>query len=1205
MSLFNTLNNITTDKITINDEIVFKNNSITDLVLTGTSFTPSSDDTQKIPTVKFIEDFVDIQDNNYAKLNESNEFVASNTFDENATFNKNIIVAKNNESIVSSLTIDGNSIAVTDSDNNTNTIKIQNTTISTTESTTKDTLTTDNIVTDSIKIPNNSSYTITSITGSSESGRSNNSLPTKDYIDDKIATDLTNCAKKNEANTFENGYTQTFAGPVSISNTLTTSGTVNANNGITTSTGNLNLSSTGKTINLGNKESDPTTIITSSEATPTDTLTTDNLSLRSNLSVTGTSTLTGNTSITGTLTVGSTSTLTGNTTISGTLTVNNASTLAGNVTMGSKQSGQTTLTTTSGIDTFTTDKVIVGTVEMSNGSSGVYDITSIQGSATTGADNTKLTTKGYVDDITASLSNYAKLDDNNTFVANKTQTFSGPVITSDTLTANGGITTSSGNLNLTSTTKQINLVDNSNIKTTAVSGSSPTVYEDTLTTDNITLTKNLTVNGETILTSPVYFGSKSTGKSSLITDQNNYDKFTTDNIDVSQDLSVTGNTTLTGDLNVTGSTTLSDTVTINDTLTTTGDVYLGQKEENKTTIITTQIPGSSPAEYEDTLTTDNVVIRDSFTINGELEANLPQKYNYAYLYNETNHYYTYNNINYEYDTTNHNFKVIGFRNNKNNTFIIEPYLLIEESNELKKYPVIDVDSNFTYTTNNIDTYIYLPDIFDYIMCANLLNKITTSSASNIYISISFKYKMFINYKDNTNSPYFNPPIDTELNFTNKTIYYIIRNPNFEIDLYNDDLWKDSIYVINHNISQLGIIIPNSSLYIINLANINNCYLGLYSFNGTECIDYHLTSNIELLKDKIIEQHYNMYLLMRNNKNNYLQKSKDNNLLYIKQYNTFNEGIESELSYIYNILDSDPEYDNDTKPYAQEGKVVESLSKIYYMTNYSFINWIKYNNNTHKLQVYIDSIYNNKNYNFKYSTGYMTYFKLICDYTNYSISELIQGYFIDNMIYLLFSTTNQYERLLFIFDVYDFTYYKVYVYQSESETTINNLIFHYNKNDDVYILYTMEIDNNSQTDRTHYFKRLILNDNSNNQHLGTFKIDDGIAIDLVLSNTIDIIDVCYSKPYIILLTKTNSSYNLYYCSDIFKNYWQILNITLPTLSSGEYKFYGEKYTFGYIFGSQPYVYKYCDHIYIANINNTYLYKGAQFSFYSIDELLMRI
>lgn len=151
MSLFNSLNNITTDKITINDEIVFKDNRITDLVLTGTGFTPSGDDIQKIPTVKFIEDFVDIQDNNYAKLNEPNEFEASNTFDENATFNKNIIVAKNNESIVASLTIDGNSIAVTDSINNTNTITIQNTTISTTESTDKDTLTTDNIVTDSIK----------------------------------------------------------------------------------------------------------------------------------------------------------------------------------------------------------------------------------------------------------------------------------------------------------------------------------------------------------------------------------------------------------------------------------------------------------------------------------------------------------------------------------------------------------------------------------------------------------------------------------------------------------------------------------------------------------------------------------------------------------------------------------------------------------------------------------------------------------------------------------------------------------------------------------------------------------------------------------------------------------------------------------------------------------------------------------------------
>lgn len=1203
MSLFNTLNNITTDKITINDEIVFKDNRITDLVLTGTGFTPSGDDIQKIPTVKFIEDFVDIQDNNYAKLNEPNEFEASNTFDENATFNKNIIVAKNNESIVASLNIDGNSITVTDSDNNTNTITIQNTTISTTESTDKDTLTTDNIVTDSIKIPNNSSYTITNITGSSESGRSNNSLPTKDYVDDKIATDLTNCAKKNEANTFENGYTQTFAGPVSISNTLTTTGTVNANNGITTSTGNLNLSSTGKTINLGNKESNPTTIETSSDATPIDTLTTDNLSLRKDLSVTGTSTLTGNT------------------TISGTLTVNNISTLAGNVTMGSKQSGQTTLITTSGVDTFTTDKVVVGTIEMSNGSSGVYDITSIQGSATTGADNTKLTTKGYVDDITASLSNYAKLDDNNTFVANKTQTFSGPI------SADGGIQTTAGTLYLgnqsttsnktklesvtsgtpadTLTTDNLTLRSNLSVSGTSTltgdvtigsKSSNPTTIitsseatpTDTLTTDNITLRNNLTVNGETTLTSPVYFGSKSTGKSSLITDEDNYDKFTTDKIDVLQDLSVIGNTTLTGDL------------------TTNGDVYLGQKEENKTTIITTQIPGSSPAEYEDTLTTDNVIIRDSLTINGELDANLPNKYNYAYLY-DTN-YYTYNNINYEYDTTNHNFKVIGFRNNKNNTFIIEPYLLIEESNELKKYPVVDVDiseSKFEYTINNVDTYIYLPDNFDYIMCANLLNKISASSASNIYISISFKYKMFINYKDNTVSPYFNPPIDTELNFTNKTIYYIIRNPNFEIDLYNDDLWKNSSYVINHNISQLGIIIPNSSLYIINLANINNCYLGLYSFDGTECIDYHLTSNIELLKGKIIEEHYNMYLLMRNNKNNYLQKSKDNNLLYIKQYNTFNEGIESELSYIYNILDSDSQYDNDTEPYAQEGKIVESLSKIYYMTNYSFIYWIKYNNNTHKLQVYIDSIYNNKNYNFKYSIGYSTYFKLICDYTNYSISELIQGYFIDNMIYLLFSTTNQYERLLFIFDVYDFTFYKVYVYQSESETTINNLIFHYNKNDDVYILYTMKIDNNTQTDRTHYFKRLILNDNPNNQHLGTFKIDDDIPINLVLSNTIDIIDVCYSKPYIILLTKTNSSYKLYYCSDIFKNYWQILNITLPTLSSGEYNFYGEKYTFEYRYGSQPYGYKYNDHIYIATINDKYLDKGAQFSFYSIDELLMRI
>lgn len=1161
MSLFNSLNNITTDKITIND------NSIVDIVPQYTTGQTIDDKIHKLPTVKFIEDFVDIQDDNYAKKDSENEFA------ENNTFNKNIIVAKNNESIVASLTIDGNSIAVTDSVNNTNTIKIQNTTISTIESTTKDTLTTDNIVVDSIKIPNNSSYTITSITGSSETGRSNNSLPTKDYVDDKISTDLTNCAKKNEANTFENGYTQTFAGPVSITNTLTTTGTVNANNGITTSIGNLNLSSTGKTINLGNKETNPTTIVTSSDATPVDTLTTDNLSLRSNLSVTGTSTLTGDTSITGALTVGSTSTLTGNTTISGTLTVNNASTLAGNVTMGSKQSGQTTLTTTSGVDTFTTDKVVVETIEMSNGSSGVYDIISIQGSDTTGADNTKLTTKGYVDDITASLSNYAKLDDNNTFAANKTQTFSGPVITSDTLTANGGITTSSGDLNITSTSQTINLGNKSTNKTTLETATTGTIT-DTLTTDNITLRNNLTVNGETTLTSPVYFGSKSTGKSSLITDQNNYDKFTTDNIDVSQDLSVTGNTTLTGDLNVTGSTTLSDTVTINDTLTTTGDVYLGQKEENKTTIITTQIPGSSPAEYEDTLTTDNVVIRDSLTINGELEANLPQKYNYAYLYDETNHYYTYNNINYEYDTTNHNFKVIGFRNNKNNTFIIEPYLLIDESNELKKYPVIDVDvsqGKFEYTINNIDTYIYLPDTFDYIMCANLLNKIIASSASNIYISISFKYDLYINciyeYIDSSSAT---QTINTELNFTNKKIYYIIRNPNYNIDINNIDIWKEKRdFTINN---MIGLINSNDSLYIINLSNINNAYIGYNTFDESICNDYHLTSKINILENKIIENHYNMYLNMQSIKENYYNNEKYDKLIYIKQFDKFTS-IPSKY-YITKIY-SNPNPDNDIEPSSGGNEIIN-----FYMNDIYKINWIKYNNTNKIITLYLSCI-SSDGFNNNYHIIKLTY-----NYNNYSLDNLKQCYIINNFIYLLFSADTNTNRLLFLFDLNDFNNKHLYLYNdalNTGEGIPDKIIFNFNNNNNNYELYWFV---NS------YFYKLLLDNNDNTFYSSYAPLSD-------LTITYNIIDVCYIKPYIIFLTKdiSNNKYRLYYCSNFIKKYYQFYDINLDTLSSGEY----------YLNMSPNNNNNYTDkeyecQLYILNNDHS---KGVIFNSYNIENLLMRI
>ena len=1184
MSLFNTLNNITTDKITINDEIVFKDNRITNLVLTGKPFTPSEYDIQKIPTVQFVKDFVDIQDNNYAKLNEPNEFVASNTFDENATFNKIITVAKNDELIVASLSIDGNSIAVTDSNNNTNTIQIQKTTISTTESTNKDTLTTDNIVTDSIKIPNNSnSYTITSITGSSESERSNNSLPTKDYVDDKIATDLTNCAKKNEANTFVNGYTQTFAGAVNISNTLTTTGRVNADNGIQTTAGTLYLGNQSTPSNKTKLES-----VTSD--TPADTLTTDNLSLRKDLSVTGASTLTGNTII------------------SGTLTVNNASTLAGNVTMGSKQSGQTTLTTTSGVDTFTTDKVVVGTVVMSNGSSGTYDITSIQGSDTTLADNSTLTTKGYVDDIIASLSNYAKLDDNNTFAANKTQTFSGPVITSDTLTANGGIQTTAGTLYLgnqsttssktklesvtsdtpadTLTTDNLTLRSNLSVSGTSTltgdvtigsKSSNPTTIAtssntDTLTTDNITLRNNLTVNGETTLTSPVYFGSKSTGKSSLITDEDNYDKFTTDKIDVLQDLSVIGNTTLTGDL------------------TTSGDVYLGQKEENKTTIITTQIPGSSPAEYEDTLTTDNVVIRDSLTINGQLDANLPQNYNYAYLY-DTN-CYTYNNVNYEYDITNHNFKVIGFRNNKNNTFIIEPYLLIEESNELKKYPVIDVDvsqDKFEYTVNNIDTYIYLPDTFDYIMCAKLLNKITASSASNIYISISFKYEMYINcqyvYEDQESQQH---TIDTTLSFTNKTIYYIIRNPNFEIDINNNDVLQTPVNDDNLYTYCIGMIFPHESLYIINLANVGNSYLGYNSFNGTTCYDYQITSNTNILKNKIIEEHYNMYLKMQNNRNNYLKHEKYNKLVYIKQYNTYTNTDYNKIK-IY----ANPNPDNDNEPETGGTEIIN-----YCMNDLYKINWIKYNNNSKILTLYLGCI----SYVRCINDDIYRIIKLKYDYTGYTLNQLYQCYLLNNKIYLFFdgnSTSQNNIRLLFIFDLNDFTNKHLYEYNDLLGTDIdidspNKLTFNYEKDKDNYEIYLCEISNQQCS----YYK-IYLSDKDNIFYTSYSPVNG-----LGESDTnMRILDICYLKSYTIILSKNNNTnkYKLYYCSDIIKAYYQCYNINLEQLqdNNNEYHFnmcnnMNDKY-----YTSSDYECK----LYITDIlTNT---KGVVFSSYDIETILMRI
>ena len=1120
MSLFNSLNNITTDKITIDKELILNDVNITDIIPSYNGQT-ITDKNHKLPTIKFIEDFVDIQDDNFAKLNVSNEFL------ENNTFKKNVIVQKyNNDTLTSELTISGDTIKA---DNTNDILTLQDHTTITT--TTNNNISTDSLTTDNININDtittnklnmsdgaSGNYTITSIQGAQDAD--NTKLATKGYVD-SITTDLSDCARKSLSNTF----TKT--------NIFQTDG------------GNSTLSINGPTISTSNTNADTLTIKNSTITTSNnkDTLNIGFVSLSDNLTVSGTSSLNG--------------------------TVN----------MGSKSSNKTSLTTTSNLDTFQTDNIITDTIKIP--SSGSYIISGITGSSETGAINSNLTTQGYVDEKTADLVNCAKVNTNNTFQASYTQTFSGPVITSDVLNANGGITTSSGNLNISSTGQTINLGNKSSNKsnlTTSTNASSQ--LEDTLTTDNIILNNNLTVSGETTLTSPVYLGSKSAGdKSSLITiteDNVSKDTFTTDNIILSEDLEVNGDSILSG------------------------DIVMGKKSINQTELKSNAVPGSEPTEYKDTFTTDNIIIRESLTINGELDANIPTKYNYAYLYDETNNYYTYNNINYVYDSTNHNFKVIGFRNNKNNTFIIEPYLIIDENNNLVKYPVVNVDNTFNYTINNIDSYVYLPETFDYVMCAFILNHMTVPQGNNdnhnIYISILFNYDMYINITyEYLDSHDVSQSINTELIFTHKTIYYIIRNPSYDIDINNKTIFKDGADYsdFNNKQYQIGIIFSNPSLYIINLANIHNSYIGYITCTTIDyvCNLYQLTSNIEIIKNKIIESHYNMYLVMQNNRKNYLQQYLYDELLYIKQYQILNEETQPENYELTNTILS---------PYNEitiSGSSGDEL--IYYIMNKNYdIYYTYYNNSSYQLNIYLNSINNFANNPYELLTG-GGFIKLSYNYSNtYSIDNIKQCYFIDNLIYILCSANSNTKRLLFIFDIENFNNKKMYEFNNiideeeiQEYTIPNKLLFNYNKNNDVYELFAY----------------------NNNNKIVKLQLENDIFyytkynIDVVLDSGYSIIDLCYVKPYIIILSKntSESKYKIYYCSNIKLNYWQYLNISLPVLSSGEYylntgKFSNNKNTI-----PSEYEYNQNDLINSLYITNSDHNKGAKFNSYKVETLLMRI
>lgn len=774
-----------------------------------------------------------------------------------------------------------------------------------------------------------------------------------------------------------------------------------------------------------------------------------------------------------------------------------------------------TLTSNNNNDTLTTYKVAVTNFNINN-STDINGIAETDNSTYTSS-NDKLPTKGYVD---ALISDCVKVNVSNTFLEKDsnnndlTQTFNSNVL------INKGISTSANkDLTLTSSTKQINLVENTTITSTAISGSSPVEYEDTISTTNLTLTKDLEVYGDSTLN---------------------------------------------------------------------GDILLGKKETNKTSLITDE---TDPDNKVDTLTTDNIIVRNTLTINGDIDVNLPKNYNYATLYleNENNKYYIYNDVIYilKEDELTHEkyFNVKSFSSNqKNSSYIIEDYLYINENSNINKYYVKDIDTNFpiiyndeseeseeiySYTLHK-DIYIYCPNGFKPATSYKIIKSFDINSEPpeikyNIYFSVMFDYNLTINSDnyDDTDGFY---GVDFNL-------YYIIRNPPYEINPIKYKLMD--CYMI----SCIG---SNNSLYIINLANISNFYLGYYifynPFDSSHDL-YQLTSNIEILKGKIIEEHYNMYLLMQYNRINYLQKRKFNDLIYIKQYNSFNT---LQNDYEITLINNDN----------------NKIANLYLMNNNYNIKDIYYDNSTNILKINILPTIVDMCRMIK--EDWENHYNLLCNYTNYTLDDLKQCYLIDNKIYLLFSANTNSKRLLFIFDIDDFTYYKIYEFNNNSEYNLpDKLIFYYNKGLDIYEPYVFYTENNSGT-INYKFIKLVFSENDNNNHLGNFEYDylSDYNYNITLDTNEIPIDVCFVKPYIILLSKntTTNNYKVYYSTNL--EYWQYYTVNLTTLTSpDEYHFNMGKFS-----NDNTYDIKYYVNLYINNNDRT---KGIRFNNYNMDTLLMRI
>ena len=994
-------------------------------------------------------------------------------------------------------------------------------------------------------------------------------LVTYDFMKDFVDHEDDNYAKLNKTNIFtekddeNNDINNTFNGQVYVNKILSSS-----------SGHNLNISSGTNIINLGSKQTLPTIINTTSNI---DTLTTDNLEIRNDAVITND------------LAVDNDLTVTND------VTINNNLISKGDVTLGKKQTNQTTLITSQKpgsspaeyVDTFTTDNIITDSIKILNTGTGFYNdkIEGIIGTsdATYTSDNDKLITKGYIDELTKDLNNYAKVNASNVFLAKDADnndlvnTFNGDVKINKLLTSDNN-----KDLNIKSGTNTINLNEKTNIITTGTTGA----FTDTLTTDIINTSTILNSNGNTLL-----LGNKSNNKTSLTIDTTtNKDTFTTDNLTAefinttsisnsSSNTLLLGNkstnkTSLVYDTETTKDTFSTDIINVSTTLNSNGDNYFGKKTSNKSSLISHIIPDTEPTEYKDTFTTDNVIINDTLTINGDLDANLPNNYNFAIEYDLENHYYTYNNVNYKLN--NNEFNVIGFRNNKNNTFIIEPYLLIKDptdNTKLIKYIVNNFDdTEFNYEVNNINTYIYFPDTFEYDFIASLINLITKNSSfvdlCNLYVSCPFKYKLSINYNTSSLSI-----------LSDFKIYYIIRNSDFEIDLNNNQTHED--LPAQYNFKSIGQIYRDDNLIIINLANFDNAFLGI--MEDSNCNNF-ITSNVKLLKNNIIESHYNMYLNMANNKLNYLQKKKYNNYLYIKQFNNVLPDNINYL-YIYNLL-NEPSSD---QPESED----KSAVKYYAMNNKYYINWIGYYSN--KIYIFYGSYY-------LPSSSYQVLEKAIGNYSNYTHGDLKYCYLINNKIYLLFvKGTN---TSLLVFDIDDFTFYKTYVfddYYSKGLNNPNNIVFNYNKEIDDYELYTLINDNNE-----YQYYQLNVMDDQNNEHSGKLYYYD-LHFIVNIDNNENIIDNVYVKPYNIILTKdTNNKYKIYYSQNIKSNYWQFYNINLNNPSLDEYKFTMlDVLTFDYYTNHDEII---IPKLYIIGNNGTASspnYIGAEFGCYTLDTLLMRI